>query len=405
VEQPARRNAFVRFLAPGALLAGAAAGFLACCLGGRLVSRVNLYQNFERFHLFLTPDTLYYPTPCQLRALGRSRLDPGKVAVVVGGTSRLHGTGQTVDQCWTRKLQQQLGDRFQVLNFGFRGARTCEIGLTAAEALSPDYPRMIFITDCYPCSMDPAPDGHLFKYFFWSACYKGLLLPDAKRLARLQELAAAEGADKGADLKRRAWLDSLFYFDDLWNAVAYARVCTAWSQFTRGSMTRPRREYADPEPLPLPLAQRYVAERERALEGIRNLWYTPGTGVAELCVKDGAGRWVENPRADGWATFRRSADSCFPESLRPQTLVVMLHFSPYYLNALSPDEHAYMAQVGRLSVRKLEDLGFASLSVGEDCTPEDYADLQHLTESGGAKLAEAVAGKVRAMAERLHYLD
>src|SRR5262249_26904155 len=217
MDRPTRRPAFVRFLAPGALLLGVAVGFLTCCLLGRLVSQRNIYRHFVRFHGYLTPETLYYPTPCQLGALGRSRLDPDRIAVVVGGSSRMHGTGQTAEQVWTRKLQEQLGDRYRVINFGFRRASTCEVGLAAAEALSREHPRLIFVTDCNPCWIEPSPDGSPFRYFFWSAYYKGMLLPDAKRLAQLEKVAARERnleREQGRvgqydDLKRRAWLDSL----------------------------------------------------------------------------------------------------------------------------------------------------------------------------------------------------
>jgi hypothetical protein len=56
-----------------------------------------------------------------------------------------------------------------------------------------------------------------------------------------------------------------------------------------------------------------------------------------------------------------------------------------------------------LRLAALESLEFTALHVGTEYLPEDYADWSHLTASGGAKLAEQVAPKVREMARRLGY--
>ncbi len=415
MDRPTWRTALARFLAPGSLFVGVAAGFLACCLLGRLVSGCNLYREFERFHLYLTPETLYYPTPCQLRELGHSRLDRNKIAVVVAGSSRMQGTGQQPDELWTRRLQERLGDRFCVINFGFRRASTCEMGLTAAEMLAREYPRLLVVTDCTPAWIDPRPDGGAYPYFFWSAYHRGLLAPDAQRLARIRELApdrarAEERAGKTVgwydDLQLRARLDGWCCFDDLWNACAYEVVCTAWTETTRRTPTQPRRLYADPEPKPPPVEQRHGRPGED--EGwavVKRNFFTPGSGLDDLCVKDGDGRWVPNPRAAGWADFRRNAATCLPETLRGQTLVLVFRYNPYYVDPLPADQRAYLLEAGRLSVEQLDALGFAALEVGEGYTAADYADVWHLAGPGGAKLADAVADKIRAMAERLHYLD
>ena len=51
----------------------------------------------------------------------------------------------------------------------------------------------------------------------------------------------------------------------------------------------------------------------------------------------------------------------------------------------------------------LEAAGFGALDVGRGFSLKDYVDFFHLSETGGDKLADRVAPKVRAMAHRLGY--
>src|SRR5437867_942014 len=105
MNQRARRRAFDRLIVPWPLLLGVLAGFGACCVMARLLADRNQFGHFERFHVLLSPETNYYPTASQVRALARSRLQRDKIAVVVGGDSVLQGTGQNITGLWTRKLQ------------------------------------------------------------------------------------------------------------------------------------------------------------------------------------------------------------------------------------------------------------------------------------------------------------
>src|SRR5207244_523682 len=99
---------YERFLAPYALFLGMAASFVGCCFAGALVSRQSSFAEFERFHTFINLATLYHPTASQVRALAKSRLDPDKIVVIVGGSSVLHGSGMRGGHVWTTELQAQL---------------------------------------------------------------------------------------------------------------------------------------------------------------------------------------------------------------------------------------------------------------------------------------------------------
>jgi hypothetical protein len=390
---------FDRLVAPGALFLGLAASFLGCCLAGRLASRRNHIQAFERFHIYLTPETLFYPTACQVRRLAQSRLDPRRIAVVVGGSSVLKGDFQRPTGVWTRKLQALLGERFQVINLALSGACAAEFGAVAAEVLQRDYPRLILITDVAPGCMFPDPDGRLFKYFFWDACCKGLLLPHPDRDRRLREqcreavdVAAIPGwpgthaaglkGEEQVELRAEMRLDSRLYFNDLWTTLAYTHCHTLWTARTRGSFLLARRRYRDPDEPPqghLPFSANLVSD------------------LARLHA------WIEANPEGAWAEFQRRAANSFPPAVRPRTLLLVTGLNPSYLGRLSVPERARFARTSRESAVRLEQLGFAALEVGKDCPASDYADSCHLLESGGAKLAAAVAPRVRQLARRLGY--
>jgi hypothetical protein len=406
---------FDRLIAPRVLLLGAAVSFLGSCLAGFVVSRQNHFAQFDRFHFYIAPETLYYPTACQVRELARSRLDRDKVAVIIGGSSVLHGTCQPPGHVWAERLQALLGDRYQVLNLALRCGRPTELGAIAAEFLAPEYPKLILITDERPGGMHPDPDGLFYKYFYWDAYHKGLLMPHKPRDERLGEvIAEVEVIERkvGKKLARTAWmladaqremrrgtaLDASLYFSDLWNTLAYTQFHTIWTPLTGEAYTKPRSHWKDPDVGPQSMATRYSHENDIVMQRLHA--YLPGK-----CVKDAAGGWVEDPASGVWKALDRAATVSFPEPTRARTLVVVTWFSPYYIHQLSADEQECFAALSRCSVAHFEKLGFGAMTIGGDYTYEDYGDFQHLTETGGAKLADVVAPKVRAMARQLGYVQ
>src|SRR5262249_2142638 len=144
--------------------------------------------------LMHSAEGLYYPTVCQVRQLAKSRLDPGKVVVIVAGSSVMHGTGQRADQLWSKRLQELLGEQYQVINLAMRKGTTAEFGGVAAEFRARDFKKIILISDVLPGQMHPDPSGFHYNYFFWDAHSRGLLVKDWVRDRRLAELAPADGA-------------------------------------------------------------------------------------------------------------------------------------------------------------------------------------------------------------------
>jgi hypothetical protein len=402
-----------RLLAPRALFVGIAVAFAACCVAGHVAGRINYMHHFARFHNRLSPESLYYPTARQVRSFGRDCLDPNKIVVVVGGSSVLHGTGQRVDHVWTKHLQELLGDDYQVVNFALRCGQTGEFGEIAAEILQRDHPKLIFVSDTHPGSLPIWPDGSRYRYFYWDAYNKKLTVTDAARDAQLakeipdtekmeQEVGKKRAieamgmlAEQQRELHTAMALDRGVYFHDLWNTVAYRWFHTMWTPPTRESFRRARKGFADNDPGPPPLETRYAQQNDWIMSIVRANLYG--------CVKDAAGNWVEDRSSPVWAELERRAAVNFPEPTHRRTLVLAMWFSPYYCNQLSPDERAVSAQMSRSTVQHLEKIGFKALGVGQDFLPADYADWQHLTETGGEKLATAVAPAVRELAQSLGY--
>jgi hypothetical protein len=180
-------------------------------------------------------------------------------------------------------------------------------------------------------------------------------------------------------------LDSVLYFNDLWNTLAYSHFHTVWTGSTARSFTRPRRRYLDPDPGPAPLATRYRDHLEERMIEVGHL-------VA-----------LANHPEYTWPDLARAARASFPQPLRKQTLLLALWYSPYYLRRLPAQEQAIHEWVSRETIKHLEQLGFPALAVGQGFGPGDYADIMHLTESGGAKLAAAVAPRIRELARKLGY--
>jgi hypothetical protein len=384
-------------LAPRWLLAGCALSFLACCALGRLVSRQNPYKDFERFHKCINCESLYYPTVSQTRAIARSSLGPDQVAVVVGGSSILHGSFQGDRHLWTKQLQALLGPRYRVLNFALPGAVPGEFGVTAAEVIQRDHPKVIFVTNNWAGTGLQAGDvdGGRLRYFFWDAYYKGLLAHAPERDARIAELDRQKGDDSPlAELRRGARLDSWVYAQDLWTTFSYRCASTVWCPLVAESFTRPRRRYAssDPELPPdgaRPPAPALLANWAALLPGYR--WAAVPAGAPD-------------PDYSG-TPLVRSFKLCVPAPLRRRTLVVINHLNPRYLQRLAPDVQAKHAADYAESVRALEQAELAALELGRDYSHRDYTDEFHFSGEGAGKMAADIAPKVRHMARGLGYID
>jgi hypothetical protein len=383
--------------------AGVWAALLACSLAGHAVSEVNPFPAFRRFHRCIGPETLYYPTASEVRAVARDQLRPDRIAVVVGGSSVLHGAGMSGDGLWTLRLQELLGERYRVVNLGMRGALPFEFGAVAAEMVLPEHDRLLFVTDTFPAASPGPLDGDKYRYFFWDAYYRGLLPASPARDRRVREFLKWSKPDEPrAELRLQARLDSLLRARDLWNYLGATTVNTVWALEIARHFTRPRNEWPDPGCSPDTLDVIYPpAARDGGMSWVR-LAFRPGRGtdadLASLTCLD-----TPAPPGTARARIEQGVAECCPEGLRGRTLIVVMRGSPFYLDRLAPAEQRRYDRVCSGTVRTLEHLGFAALEVGRGYDVLDYADHCHFNDRGGSRLAAAVAARLRDLARQLGY--
>jgi hypothetical protein len=380
------------FLAPYPLFAGIVVSFLACTFGGYLAGQRNCFENFSRFHYYISPHSLFFPTAREVVALGEARLDPNKIAVVVGGHSVLWGSGQRPEELWTRRLQELLGSDYQVINLAMAGATPTEFGSVAAEVLTRDHGRLIYIA--HAPLLPPAKELEgTFQYLFWDAYSRRLLPPDVGRLAKIRAAEADERHDeKFAELRRGLGVDRWVCGRDLWTAVAYRAFSTVWSANLPGPFITPRRLFADPcSGYGAPREQRYPpSQDEPATNNVRHIIASVRSEVL------GVGSECYGP------LVRRTRDD-FPAALRSRSVLCVLHVSPYYRARLTPAEQAQYNAALAAAGPAYEQAGFAAVEVGRTYCADDFVDHVHLTEEGGAKMAAEVAPRVRALAGALGY--
>ncbi|HEX2852222.1 MAG TPA: hypothetical protein VHO24_03210 [Opitutaceae bacterium] len=388
-------------LAPKTVLVGVLVGFVGLCLLGRRAAREDLHKDFTRFTQWVSPETKYYVTVNEMMSIVRTKAKPGQILVIVGGNSVFRGVGQPPDQLWTKRLQENLGDAYCVVNFAFNGSGITDGGAVAAEALRKEFPKQIYMANAAPTQW-PIPDGTItYRFVYWDAYHKGLLIDDPARTATINHFNALPPYSGGfKELTMREQLDRWFYFQDYWNDVTFAQFNTVWGFYTLGptKFLRARKTYPDPEPdfLKMTMATRYLeANLEAEMVNVR------GCSVYAY-NKDADGKW--QPYAPIWDQFTEYIKSTVPAELKKRTLIVLSRNSPYYIERLAPDERERDNLAYVDAVKKWKEGGYESIDYGRDFLIEDYGDRTHLTWQGGAKLSGIIADKVREMSQNLGYL-
>jgi len=392
-----------RAFAPWTFFGGVAAGFGALCLLGWRASHENSHADFTRFTQWIAPETQYFPTAEEIANIVRSRASPEKILVVVGGNSVLYGVGQPRDEVWTKYLQQVLGHRYSVVNLALRGSLPSDGGAVIAEILRKEYPRQIYIAN--PSLNQPLiPDGsNVYRFIFWDAWYKGLLMPDPTRMAAIaasHEIAAYhEGI---GELQARMWLDHIFYFQDFWNRFTLLHLNTVWGSYTPGlgSFLQARAKYPDPEAdfLSVPESKRFPSYRDEDELTIIRAWDRSAIKHGKIPTRN----WV--PDTIKWRQFTESINAGFPQALKARTLMLLGRNGPHYYLRLNRDDQERDNLAYHFAVRKWQEGGYECMEFGADFTNDDYGDRVHLTSHGGIKLASLVADKVREMSVKLGYL-
>lgn len=370
---------------PIPFFAGLLAAIGVCTLIGHLGHR-RPFKDFTRFHLYVAPETGYFPTANQVRALGLQR-DPEKITVVIGGNSILYGVGQPVDQCWANRLQELLGPDYEVLNLAMRGACTYEFGGVGAEMLVNEGRKVIFVSNVAPGFAPEVPDGYVYRYLFWEAYTKGLIHRDKSQVEFMKFRMLDD-----PELQRRMKVDRVMRANDFWHRVTYQHFSTFYNFLLTKRFPRPRRQYKDVE-TPTPPAHLYPPAQDAVQLMVMRGWIDVGR---DLIGEPGPTPCPQN--------LERALRNIFPEPLRGRSLLVVVRESPHYVRMFEPAERDRYERLFPATVEAIEKAGFEGLDVGQGFSEREYNDRCHLSVSGGKMMAESVAPKVRALAAKLGYV-
>jgi hypothetical protein len=365
---------------------------------GHVVSGINYIHDFARFHLYINPATLYYPTASQAVELTKSLVPRDKIAVVVGGSSVMWGAGQSDSELWTRRLQEDLGDRYSVVNLALPSGSPQEHGGVTAQYLFKNGYKVIYLADLGG-SFGP-PDGLFTPYVYWDGYYRGYLLPNDQAMPLIETLSKSRTTAPPLDeLRTRAALDSVLRFTDFWNAFGYNVLFTTWNYLVyppAGQFVSPRGQFTDPQGSYPPTARYSSPPLAQAMAIVRGYVYTQcPVGPSGPQGKDSADLY--------WDSWESSARVAFPAEFRRNMLMVRLFQARYYRDQLTDSEReCYAAAFANMSNRLMTD-GYNAAELGADWTAEDYVDVTHPSASGGDKMAEQLAGDVRRIAQDLGY--
>jgi hypothetical protein len=388
---------------------GMICSFTALIILGRLTSKNNIYGlELKRFHSFLVPESLYYPTASQMYALARETFDvdrQNKIAVIVGGTSVMYGFGQSVDKLWTEELQRQLGKSYQVLNLALPGAITTEGGALITQSLvKRGYEKIIYVADAYPLVFFQPEGFSVNKYLFWDAYYKDLLLQSTTSKISNNLLALP---DSELDNRLLYKLDSLFYFNDFWTAMAYQNLFTIWNYKAAGgtqdswAWLKPRKHFKD-DIINGQGSLRDVYPDSLLEEVLTNL------SLRDYCkgvFSETQNNWLPIP--EFWNRFNQSIQNEMPNEMKTRTVIFVLQYSPYYTKhrELSSSDKICIQQGVEQTTQAYQNNGFTALNTGRSLSALDYTDHIHLSPTGGHKLAKIIAQTVKERASALGYLS
>jgi hypothetical protein len=263
----------------------------------------------------------------------------------------------------------------------------------AAEALFKQHRKVLLATVSIP-TLSGSPEGSdVYGYAFWDAKEKHLLYHDHARDALIAKQLSTFDVKKQTkleELRLRSKLDSLLYFEDLWNSIGYCNLFTVYTGVTRRAPLLARKYFADDESsagVP-PVSQRFKTELD--------------VGSVRSYCKSAFEYQTATPRPSWWATASENMHALVPDILKKNCLVVVSTHAPGTLSQLSDQENERERLSSKLSVESWIHAGYESMSLRGTLVDEDFRDARHLMPSGGKKVAHLVAARIEKMNSSLY---
>lgn len=345
-------------------------------------------SKFVRFHYHISPETLFFPTFSMMENLALSRWKPGKTIVIIAGNSILNGYGQAEIDVWSLRLQENLGDRFAVVNLSFRGALPLEGGILVAESLQRRGLPVVVVTNTSPGTVGRVA-GETYGYLYYDGLYKQKLQSHPAREANIFEWESTASKlvrEQQTELRRGLALDSWFHFQGLWHHIAYRYFFTTWNQRTRSKFWHPRDQYSDDLPIAPAYEQRFNSDYSKELEITRGF----SVNLAEY-IPDTGWKLLQPPME----VASDLIEDMTPKTIRTKTIILLNQNAPFYRSKLTKSESDRDELVFEGYAALWRKFGFTCKVVGKDFENEDFYDRSHLSASGGRKLAHLVANYIR----------
>lgn len=381
-----------KYYHPICFVGGIILGFAICCVAGFLISQRAGFINFARIFEPIMPITQYYPNPEELLVTIEKNMTPDQILVLIGGNSIFRGDGQNLEELWSLKLQELLGDKFKVLNFATAGAGMTSFGGVIFRILQEKYPKIIFVsTTAHPFQEQMIDGGDLYGYLFWDAYYKGYLKPDPAEKEIINKIRKMQlSTAKGIEKQLFSLLNSVFYYRNLWNWVGYNHFFTVWTDVFAKTPFKPRRDVVESS------TDYQLHKKAREKESYFQIELTQMSNIISQSVD-----WSStNPELKQiyLSEASRIYDTNFSSRYRSKILCVIMGYNPRHIAALPEKQQQAYDLLLNQSVSVLKDLNFNAISIGKNLTPDDYLDGGHLIAEGGNKLAIEVSEEIQKIA-------
>jgi hypothetical protein len=219
---------------------------------GRMVSTKIEMKSFSRLGGGLQTKTASFQiTALQIQSIINSTCNSNQVLILVGGSSVFFGSGQPIRYLWTKGLQNHLGSKFCVINLAAPAGPLVGYGSIALEMSVGKFKDVLLITDASALPYHPA-DGFLwYKHIFWDAYYKKLISKSysgnytSKQIDQIEKenfQGDFSAREKFEQIRLGMWLDSLLFFNELWNYVHLNKIMTVYDpllgQYNWGPLKR-----------------------------------------------------------------------------------------------------------------------------------------------------------------------
>jgi hypothetical protein len=376
---------------------GLAAFLLLCASAGRTIARHEHFSHFDHFITLIQPQTQYYPNISEIMRTAFKLAPKDKILVVIGGNSVFRGTGQSIEDLWSKRLQDELGDKYAVVNLAIDQAGMESFTGVAFRALEAYYPRSVYVGTLDVRGFDALDGLETYKYLYWDAYYKGILPVDQDERVKASRLRWQEMQTlSGLEMHAYAILDGIFYFSSVKNYLSYHVISPDWTAVIGWPFMRREwyREGHDPN---IALIQQQVAaDKER--EALMTTRFTSfGSSLVEMSTGH------PELRPEFAKTVAASFDSFFPRAERDRVIGVITAPNPHNLALVSPVTRQSLSTINERVLGIFQSLGYQGMIAGVDYLPEDFVDQGHLMASGGRKLADHVAAAVRQVAGQKGY--